>query len=39
MKITNDMKKIAANRKTKKEFNEFTKDINMSNISDNKIIE
>jgi hypothetical protein len=28
----NDMKKIVANRRTKNEFNELTKNINMPNI-------
>jgi hypothetical protein len=37
MSITkNDMRKIAANRRTNNEFNELTKDINMPNIRANK---
>jgi hypothetical protein len=36
MSITNDMKRIAANRRTNKEFNELSNDINISNISSNK---
>jgi hypothetical protein len=37
MSITNDMKRITANRRTNKEVNEFTKDINMPNIPTNKL--
>jgi hypothetical protein len=38
MSITkNDMKRIAANRRTNNEFNECTKDINMPNIQANKL--
>jgi hypothetical protein len=37
MSITNNMKRIAANRRTNKEFNELTKDINMPNIRANKL--
>jgi hypothetical protein len=33
----NDMKRIAANRKTINEFNELNKDINMPNIQANKL--
>jgi hypothetical protein len=38
MNITkNDMKRIAANRRTNYEFNELTKDINLPNIQANKL--
>jgi hypothetical protein len=37
MSITNDMKRVDANRKTNKEFNELTKDISMPNIPANKL--
>jgi hypothetical protein len=37
MSITNDMKRIAANRRMNKEDNELTKDINMPNIPSNKL--
>jgi hypothetical protein len=37
MNITNDMKRIAANRRTNKEFNELAKNINMPNILANTL--
>jgi hypothetical protein len=37
MNITNDMKRIAANRRTNNEFNELTRNINMPNIPVNKL--
>jgi hypothetical protein len=37
MNITNDMKRIDDNRRTNKEFNELTKNINMPNIPANKL--
>jgi hypothetical protein len=37
MSITNDMKRIAANRQTNKEFNELTNNITMPNIPTNKL--
>jgi hypothetical protein len=37
MSITNDMKRIATNRRKNNEFNELTKDINMPNIPANKL--
>jgi hypothetical protein len=37
MSITNDLRRIAANRRTNNEFNELTKDINMPNIQANKL--
>jgi hypothetical protein len=37
MSITNDLRRIAANRRTNNEFNELTRNINMPNIPVNKI--
>jgi hypothetical protein len=37
MSITNDMKRIAANRRTNREFEELTRDINMPNIRPNQL--
>jgi adenylate kinase family enzyme len=37
MSNTNDMKRIAATRRTNKEFNELTKDINLLDIQSNKL--
>jgi hypothetical protein len=37
MNLTNDMKRIAANRRANNEFNELTKDINIPNIQANKL--
>jgi hypothetical protein len=37
MSITNDMKRIAANRRTNREFEELTRDINMPNIRANQL--
>jgi adenylate kinase family enzyme len=36
MSITNDMRRIAAHRRTNNEFNELTRNINMTNIPTNK---
>jgi hypothetical protein len=37
MSITNDMRRIAANRRTNNEFNELAKNINMPNIRGNQL--
>jgi adenylate kinase family enzyme len=37
MSITNDMKRIAVHRRTNKEFNELTKDINIPSIPSNEL--
>jgi hypothetical protein len=37
MSITNGMRRIAANRRTKNEFNELTRNINMPSVSINKL--
>jgi hypothetical protein len=37
MSIANDIKRIAANRRTNNECNELTKDINMPNIRANQL--
>jgi hypothetical protein len=36
MSITNDMKRIPANRRTNNEFNELTRNINMPRVPANK---
>jgi hypothetical protein len=37
MSITNDMRRIAAKRRTNNEFNELTRNINMPNIRGNQL--
>jgi hypothetical protein len=37
MSTTNDMKRIAANRRTNKEFNELTRNIIIPNVPVNKL--
>jgi hypothetical protein len=37
MSITNDMRRIAANRRTNNEFNEFTRNINMPSFQANQL--
>jgi hypothetical protein len=37
MSITNDMKRIAANRRANREFEELIRDINMPNIRANQL--